>query len=256
LFASGAPFTTSWNGSSAHIYWKQFYFSAKPVKGVDFQVGGLGLEPTAFTDIITYSEDGYITGSRLSVHRPEELFFDTISATYGYLGDLNSPGMTDRFRRMDRVNFRQYLASKRVMESVVASVQYTDQWGIRTLHEGVKVSDLALGVIDSARVELYQRTNYGPARGFNAGVEKELHRLTLEGGYASIDPNFGDLNADNFLHGNRVYLGGKLRLAGGLRMFAMFNHGVNNDYALPNRSHLDIGFVYDILKALPKAPKS
>src|SRR5437870_751355 len=81
------------------------------------------------------SSDGYVSGERVTVHRPASLFFDTISATYGYLGDLDAPGMQRRFHRLEHVNFRQYLVSKRIGRRVEASLQYTNQWGVKTLHE-------------------------------------------------------------------------------------------------------------------------
>ncbi len=254
LFASGAPFTTNWNTTSqGRIYWRQFYFEAKPAEGVEFQIGGLGMEPETFTDLIGYSEDGYLTGEKLALHRPGTLFFDTLSVTYGYLGDLNAPDMNDRFGRLHRVNFRQYLVSKKLGHAE-ASAAYTDQWGIKTVREGVRLHLGEEHVIDSVRAEFYERTNFAASRGFNIGAGKEItKRFAMDGGYASIDQNFGDLNADAFLHGNRIYLAGEFQVTRALRMFAMVNHGVNNNYALPNRSHVDAGFVYDILKALPKA---
>src|SRR5205085_11391273 len=64
-FASGEPFNGGWNntdlGSATGVYrpyWKQLYLSAKPITGVEIQVGGLGIALGAFSPIVGYSDDG------------------------------------------------------------------------------------------------------------------------------------------------------------------------------------------------------
>jgi hypothetical protein len=263
VLASGAPFNAGWNNTgvgpadgSPRIYWKQFHLSAKPIQGVEFQYGGLGAAAGGFSDIIGYSFDGYVTGERLAIHRPNDLFFDTISATYGFLGDLDEPDMAGRFRRLHEVNFRQYLVSKRLAPGVEASVQYTNQWGVKTVHEGVSLSTSRLRAVDSLRAEFYERTNSGAASGFNVAAGKKIsRRWNVEGGYASIDRSFGDLNSDAFIHGNRVYADSEFHIGRALSLFALVNHGVNNNYDLPNRTHVHCGFTYDLVKALQRSSK-
>ena len=125
------------------------------------------------------------------------------------------------------------------------------------MHESMTASTSGLRVIDSVRAEFYERTNYRSATGFNFGAGRKVsRRLTLEGGYASIDRYFGDLNADAFIHGNRLYAGGEFEIARAFTVFALVNHGVNNSYELENRTHLHVGFSYDVIKALQHLPKS
>ena len=256
-FSSGNVFTGGWSDSDIGrakgtygLYWKKFYLSAKPVAGVEFQYGGIGIEQGTISEIIGYSNDGYVTGGRVSVRQPRILFFDTVSATFGYLGDLNTPEMNKRFRRLDQVNFRQYLVTKRIGSRAEVSLQYSNRWGIKTFNQSIKLAAKESRFVDAVLVEFYERVRGDAHSGFNLGAEKGIStRLKVGGGYAALDRNIGDLNTNAFFHGNRVYLMADFRVAPAVTFFALVNHGVNNAYALPNRTHVHFGFSYDIVKA-------
>jgi hypothetical protein len=263
VIATGNAFNGGWNntdmGSSKGLYrayWKQFYFSAIPAAGVEFQYGGIGIEQGVTSDIIGYSGDGYITGQRLIIHRPKSLFFDTIVATYGYVGDLDAPDMNRRFRRLQQGNYRQVLAGKRLGSRAEASVDFTNQWGAKTVRQAIRISTREWHAIDAVRVEFYERTNRHARTGFNFGAEKTLSRqLNVAGGYTRVDRYFGDLNSDAFLNGRRVYLTAGFHITPAVGLFALANYGVHNDYALPNRTHIHFGVTYDIGKAIRGSSK-
>jgi hypothetical protein len=261
LAATGGDFATRWNNSgagltpaSAAMYVKQLYLSDRLAEGVELQYGGVGIKRGAGSDIANYSDDGYMTGERLTVHRRHNLYFDEVSVTYGYLGDRDTPGIQHRFRRLRQVNYRQYLVVRKFGEWAGASFDYTDQGGARTFRQSVDVQTPWLRYIDRVQMSLYERTNFTGAAGGVLTLEKELNpRWTVAGGYASIDRHYGDWNADTFFHGRRIYVETKLRLTDSLQAFVLINKAVGNSYLIPNGSHLDAGFRYDVLKGLHAA---
>src|SRR3954470_21339905 len=118
---TGARFTSGWDNTSIgisdaqrNLAFKQLFFAAQPVAGVEGQVGGLYIVRGESTEITTYDEDGYIMGERISVRRPKELFFDEISFTNAYLDpDPRRIGVSHRFRYFDEPNYRHFLVDKK-----------------------------------------------------------------------------------------------------------------------------------------------
>jgi hypothetical protein len=74
------------------------------------------------TEITGYDNDAYLTGQRVSVKRPKDLFFDEVSVTFAYLGDLTTPSITNRYHRLDEVNYRHLLASKKATSWLASSM--------------------------------------------------------------------------------------------------------------------------------------
>jgi hypothetical protein len=259
--ASGNSFTGSWNNTGVgtgspftNVYLKQLYFAAKPVRGVELQYGGLGFLRGEGTEITTYDEDGYIVGQRVTVKRPENLFFDEVSVTYGYLGDLTKPSVTKRFGRLDESNYHQFLVSKKAGKRAVVSADYTMQSGVETLRQAVSVKVGELRVVDSVRFENYQRVDVKPDYGFAVTAEKAVvERVTVAAGYASIDPNYGGLNADRFNKGNRVFAGGNVTITPELSVSLFAQRAVGNDVFISNRSRFDAILNFNVLKAFQRA---
>lgn len=257
---SGNNFTGSWNNTGwgtgdgfTNLYLKQLYFSAKPVKGLELQFGGLYVARGEGTEITTYDNDAYLMGERLILKRPKELFFDEISVTYAYLGDLNTPNINKRFHRLQQSNYHQFLVSKNLGKRATVSGDYSFQAGTETLRQAIKVKTKELRVIDSFRFENYQRMDVKRDYGFSVYGEKALHRrFTLGGGYAQIDPNYGGLNSDRFNKGKRLYLQSTLTLSPEFSISTFLQHGVANDFAISNRTRVDVIFSYNLLKTLQR----
>lgn len=218
------------------------------------QFGGLGLNRGVGSDIANYSQNAYMTGERIAIRRPKALFFDEVSATFGYLGDRNTPGIEHRLRRLSHVNYRQFLVLKKIGETVAVSVDYTNRAGAKTFRQSVRVKTPSLGIIDGFRTDFYERTNQTAAFGGVVAAEKRIaSRWRVEAGYAAIDRNYGDWNVDAFFHGRRVYAAGGLRVTAAFSGFFMINKSVGNSYVVPNGAHFHAGFSYDVLKALSGA---
>ncbi|MFN7945227.1 MAG: hypothetical protein U0Z53_07735 [Blastocatellia bacterium] len=256
---SGNNFIGSWNNTGAgtgspftNLYLKQLYFSARPIRGVEFQYGGLYVQRGESTEITTYDNDAYLTGERLVLKRPKELFLDEISVTYAYLGDISSPGLNKRYHRLKEANYHQFLVGKQLRRAAV-SVDYTFVAGAETMREAVKLNTPELRVVDSVRFENYQRADVNPAYGFSLAGEKVLRkRLTLGGGIADIDRNYGGLNSDRFNRGRRLFASGSYLISPSFSVSTFYSRSVGNDYAISNRTRFDLVFSYHLLPALQR----
>ncbi len=252
--AAPGAFTAGWNNSglglnswSGQLYVKQLYLSARPAKFVELQYGGFGIERGVSTAVTSYHDQGFMTGQRAILSTPERLWFDRISFTYGYLGDYDRPGINKRFNRLDEGNYRQFQVMKNLNNRTAFSADFTNHRGIRTLREAVSVR--VPSIVDSVRFEVYQRLD-NRAAGFHAGVSRKLNRrLSVDAGYMAIDRNFGDLNDDAFMHGNRVYAGPSVHIARGLSFFSLFHRTVGTSYDVANRTFMHVGLQYNLLEA-------
>lgn len=258
---SGDSFSGSWSNTGAgtghpsgKLRLKQIYFAAEPFKGVEEQYGSLYVARGENTEITTYDNDAYITGQRLSFRRAPQLFFDEVTITYAYLGDVNAPSFFRRWRRLSQSNYHQFLVVKKLGQRAAVSADYTFHNGAETLHQAAKVNAGELRIVDSVRFENYQRLDVRPNYGFAVSAEKKLSkRLSLGGGYADIDSAYGGLNADRFNKGKRVFASGSFALTPELGVSAFGAKGVSDAYTTSNQTRLDVIVSYDILKAVRRA---
>jgi hypothetical protein len=258
---SGRNFIATWNNTGwgtgaaqSNLALKQLYFAAKPIKGLEFQVGGLYILRGESTEITSYDDDGYIVGERVSIKRREQLFFDEISVTHAYLGDTKTPNINKRYHRLEQSNYHHFLLAKKIGKRAAVSADYTLQAGRETLREAIKVNTAELRVIDFIRFENYQRTRIRPDYGFALACQKILaQRLKLEGGYAQVDPFYGNLNADRFLSGKRVYLMGSYQLFPEFTLSTYLTQAVaNHQVPVAQQTRFDLVVSYNLLKSLQR----
>jgi len=258
---AGKHFTAGWahtpigQGAGDHgFFLKRLYLSLQPLRGIELQYGGLDVERGASTPIASYHPMAFITGQRLVLSRPE-LGLDKIAVTFGYLGDLDNPGMEKHFHRLKRTNYNQVLVGKKVGERADLSFDYTNQWGAKTLRQGVAVRT-PWSITDTVRFDLYERVNRRSSAGAHIGASRSFWKLVgVDAGFAAIDRYYGDLNDDAFFHGRRLYAGGNVRLVKGFTLSALFNQAVGNDYAVGKKRHFEIGLGFSALAFLPNAGK-
>ena len=256
---TGNSFSGGWNASGwgtgrsrSNLYLKLLYATAKPVEGVALQYGGLHFEYGESTEITSYDFDGYLTGQRLKLTRPRALFFDEVSITYGYVGDLTQPGINKRFHRLTQSNYHQFLVARRAGARTRVSVDYTFESGVDTFREAAKVTTPEFGLIDTLRFETYQRSGDQPGYGFSLYGEKAINdRLTIGGGFASIDRS--GLNSDRFPRGKRLFLNSLLTVNSELSLNISFTQAVSNPVTVLPRSRLDLALSYNLLQTLRKA---
>ncbi len=259
---TGNSFTAGFNPTgigSGHtitnLYLKQLYLSAKPYNGFEAQFGGLYFNRGQSTEITTYDNDGYLMGERVIVQRPRKLFFDEISATYAFLGDFSTPNVNKRWRRLEKSNYHQFLVSKKIGERATVSGDYTFQFGSDTLRQAVRLNTPEFKPIDFLRIELYERVTVNPHSGFAASGEKAFmnKRLTIGGGYAQIDRDYGGLNADRFNRGRRFFFSGTYNLTPEFTLTTFYTRAINNNFPISNRTRFEVMFSYNLLKSLQKA---
>lgn len=255
---SGDSFSGGWNASGwgtsagrSNLYLKQLYLSAQPVTGVEVQYGGLEIASGQSTEVTAYDADGYIMGQRLRLARPKQLYFDEISVTYGYLGDVNRAGVSRRFHRLRESNYHQFLVAKNVGKRVRASADYSFEAGVDTLRQAIRLRAPELRIIETVLFENYQRLSADAGYGFGVYGEKKLHpRCSLGGGYAQIDRVA--LNSDRFLHGKRLHLTGHVTLSPEFSVSVATTQAVGATGPDLPRTRLDVAFQYNLLHSLRK----
>jgi hypothetical protein len=257
---SGSRFTSSWNNTGiglgdwqAPLAVRALYFVAQPVPGVEAQYGSLFIIKGESTEITTYDDDGYVTGERVSVRRPRQLFFDEMSATVGYFtGAPTEYGVSKRVKYLnDRPNYGHFLVDKKLGARAGVSVDFTSVSGARTWRAATNVNTRELRAVDSILFENYKRTNAGPAYGFAVTANKAVTRqVGLLGGYASIDPLYGGLNADRFHIGDRLFFMTTYTISPRFTASAFITRAVGNDVVLPQRTLSNLIFSYNALPDL------
>lgn len=275
-FQSTNTRTKGWN-----IFVRQLYFQAKPVRGLEFQYGSLPINKGVNSEATSYDDDGYVSGGRVSLKRPKQFFFDEISATYAYLGDVFKPNFFRRTERFKQSNYHQFLVRKKLFGGKVdVSTDYTFQDGSDTMREGVVVDVKKSKVLDFVRFEAYQRVGdnvvggktFKSGNGYYVAAEKTFaKRLTLNGGVADIDRNYtvyGEydqkgldyygfaLNGDQTGIGRRFIGRANFKLTNDLSVSTLYSHTfANNSDASRfywNKTHFNVAVTYDVLKAAKK----
>lgn len=259
--ATGNTFTGGWENAGIgtpndffmQVYLKQLYLSASPVKGLEFQMGGLFLSRGEGTEITTYDNDGYIVGERATLKRPADWYFDEVSVTRGYIGDTAIPNLLRRTDRLTDWNYYQVLFDKKFSPRFAASTDLTGVSGVRTARAAVYAKMPGLVVVDGARIELYRRLDGLTANGYAMTLERApVSWATVGAGIANIDRNYGGLNADRFNKGQRWFVNGSVTFLKDLTLSAFYQRAFGNDYTLANRSRLDVILQLNALKALQR----
>jgi hypothetical protein len=259
---TGTRFTSGWDNTGwgiadaqKNLAFKSVYFAAAPLPGFEAQYGGLYIIRGESTELTTYDEDGYVIGQRVSVRRPQQLYLDEISATVGYLApDPREIPISKRTKYLnDTPNYRHFLADKKFGKRAGVSVDFTHAAGANTWRQGLNLKTPELRMIDTVILETYQRVNRNADQGFALTLDKALNRkVSINWGYASIDPQSGGLNADRFHVGNRVFGMVIYNISSQFLASAFLTRAVGNDVPLPQRTLSNLVFTYNVLPDLKK----
>lgn len=288
-----APFQPGFfNADGTEVYFRQAFLTAQPIKGIEVQFGGLGIDRGVNTEATSYDDDGYIAGERISVRRPKELFFSEISYTRAYIGDTYTPNFFARGNELAISNYRQILARKDFGKRVAVSADYTytePQFGafyLKTTREAVLGDIHESKIFDSVRWEAYQRVNSGnyavgypfpSGHGSAMTVSKDFKKhLSIEAGYANIDLNYITnmgldvqalilgltVNGDQYGVGNRWFTRQTIPVTKSVSLVGNFNHlyGHGAEPPVPtaiwNAQAFSLGFVIDGKKLFFHQPAS
>lgn len=251
---TGATFTAGWNNTGVgagprdyHLSVKQLFIDAQPIAGVTGAVGSLYFWRGEATEITTFDNDGYLTGERLSIKRPREIFFDELSVTRAYVGDVNTPNVFRRSNRLDDANYWQYAIAKTVGKRVGMSFEYDVFNHTEIVRGAVRAALPAVTV----RLEGYRRLNQIAAGGVAISGEKAVtKRITLLAGYGTIDPHFGALNGERYGIGRHLFSTGSLAVTQELSFSYYIARGIANDFRVPIGTRVEIIGTYNLLKRL------
>lgn len=260
-FSTGAAITSSWAptglGTGAPTWGfvpRTLYVSAKPVEGVELQVGGLTVVRGHGSEITSYDNDVYLTGERVTIARPDRLFFDELSVTAAYLGDDTTPNVFRRVDRLDDHNYTHVLAAKSFGARVAVSVDWTQSPVDTTWRQAVHVDTRNVAPIDGLRVELYERATDPRAEGVAIVAEKALTKtLSFMGGYSNVDRRVPTLTGDRYGPGHRGFAEATIKLRPELTLTTYFTHAFANDFRVANGTRFDVVMSYNVLRSLQRA---
>ena len=231
---------------------KELYFTASPVAGVEAQVGGLFINRGQNTESMSYDNDGYVTGYRVAVKRSKQFFFDEVSLTLANLAHTDKPNLNKRWYDLKHSNYHQILVSRKFGKDLTVSTDYTFHSGSETVRQGLRYTPGQ--IFDSIRFESYERLK--PHRDFGFSVQADRtfwKRLTLGGGFAAIDRQFGTLNADRFGPGKRVFANSAYKFTPDLKLLFFAGLPVANSYPIGVRNRFDLWLSYNLLPALKRS---
>ncbi len=263
----------TFKNTGAQIFARQLYFSATPVSALTFEVGSLGIERGANSEITSFDEDGWITGERVRLHLPRILQIDEVSVTYGYLGNLFNPNSFTRMSDLGKSNYHQFMVQKAFGKRLKTSVDYTHFEYSRSWRAGILVSTKESKIVDRVRLEGYDRTNaiilnnlgYGASPGYAVTLFKGIKKVDVQLGYASIDVDYAVYGADPLLHfightlngdaygtGARIFTRLEYRVAKNFNLFGFYTHEIGTVPHAPddtsfglNQRGLNVGFLFD-----------
>lgn len=245
--ATGNALTSGWNATgigtgdfSESVFLKHLFLALVPVPGLDVEWGSLTASRGEATEITHHDNDTYLTGLRLSLRRPRDVWLDEVTVTQVYLGEPTVPNAIRRLDRLDEVNYRQLILGKKIGKRLAASGEVARYLGVSTLRGGASVRMPAGSPVDLLRVEYYHRFGAAEGDGFAATGEKVLaKRVTLSAGYADIDPTNQLPNGDRYLKGRRLFGTAAYKLTSEFTASVFYARAVDIDFPIPNRTRFE-----------------
>jgi hypothetical protein len=210
---SALPFENGFfKSGGSDLYFRQAFLTAQPIRGIEAQFGGIGIERGVNTEATSYDDDGYMAGERLIVKRPKQIWLSELSYTRAYIGDLYTPNFFGRGQRLAISNYWQILGRKDFGKRIAASADYTysvpednfptvaPPYFLKTTREAVFADIHESKVLDKVRFEAYQRLNSGQyaaqfpfpdGKGWALTLSGHVtKKFSIEGGVAHIDINY------------------------------------------------------------------
>lgn len=243
---NGDTFTAGWNlrglgsRSANRLFLKQFFVTARPRSGVEFQYGGLPIVRGESSEITSYDNDGYLMGQRLTVK--------DLTVTAGYLGDLRNPSVTNRWHRLSEINYRQILLKRKLTDRLTATADFTDDDGEQTLRQAFAIRPRK--GVDLIRLEGYQRVSGSHSAGGAITIEKPFGRTRLAATFASVDDRYRLVNGDRYGRGSRFALTSTTSLGHDVSLQLFVTRALHDNIAMANRMRVDVLIRYELASIL------
>ncbi len=276
---AGVAFIENIDSMGWQVFVRELYLSATPIKALTLEVGSFGFERGFSSEITTFDDDGYLSGERIRIHAPHQLFFDQVTLTSAYFGSFEKPNLFARTSDFSKSNYRQIAGKKQINKRVGLSAEYN--WISRSAHTSTTREALTVAVpesrlFDRVRLESYQMNSHVSLQGDDEarrqGIavvgEKKIGRVSGDFGFASIDRNYGlysgssfeqevgfSLNGDNYNTGIRVFTHLVVKLTPSLSAQAFYTHITGQNIPNLNTQGYNAGLTLD-LKSLLQRPNS
>ncbi len=275
---AGVQLLKTLNSAGWEFYLRDLYLGATPVKLLTVEFGSFGFERGLSTEITTFDDDGYLTGERIRLNAPHQLFFDQVSLTSAYFGFFDAPNLFARGGGFTKSNYRQIAVKKQLNKRVGISGEYnwiSNNARTNTLRQAVIVAVPESRILDSFRLESYEQLDRislqgddeSPRQGFALAGEKKVGKLSGDFGFASIDRNYGlysgssflqevgfSLNGDTYNTGIRIFSHASYKLTPVVTAFGFYTRITGQMITNLNAQGLNAGLTFN-LKALSNTGK-
>jgi len=249
---TGSAFRSGWNYTGAGLNKenhplkvRQLWLGAAPVKGLEFQAGGIAPNRGELADVIASDNDSFLIGGRATV-RPSKGRFTQFSATAGYFDAISEPDLFKQIGDADSVNYAQALVGFKLSARATASVDYTYEQGRDILREGVTFRvPASVKAITSIRLESYQRVDPDQAKGYNASADLKFKKLTGTVGVMSADRGYGPFNGDRYELGSRSYYIANYPLTAALALQAFYTRAFDVHFPITINQRFDFVATYN-----------
>ncbi len=287
LAVYGTPVPTGFlNSGGGQVYLRQLFLTAEPIRGITAEFGGIAIKHGVNSEATSYDDDGYMSGERLTIKRPKQIWLSEVSYTRGYLGDLYKPNFFARADRLSTANYWQILGRKDFGERVSVSADYTvttpdgNPDPLKTTREGIFADVHESKVFDSARFEAYQRTAFAhyaggspipTAKGYALTVTRAFKKFaSVDAGLVNVDTDYigyiGSsvqaiilgltVNGDQYGIGKRYFVRPTIPLTSYMSLTGYFNHVYGDSIAQASAKEICIwntqavtaGLVFDVKK--------
>jgi hypothetical protein len=256
---TGNDFSSGWNPTgigtgegTAKIYLTQLFVQAEPWSGIELQYGSMDAVRGQSTEITTYDNDAYLTAGRVSIRRPREIFLDDVIVSVGYVGYLETPFVFDRTGALSRQNYWQLLASKQVFPGLTLSTDYSaiDDDGMLRQGASWRVDQPWIDTVDGEYGVRLRGGSHQTAFAFSG--EKQVAGVTVQVGYANVDPVFGVLNGDPYGRGDRVFTNGSFPLPLDLSASWFVQKEISPPVSSANDVRIDLILTWNVLNTLKR----
>jgi hypothetical protein len=269
---TGSSIGSSWSNTGIGRSKSEWTLNAKTIfigqklgKKAAIEVGAMDMEQGAGSEATYADVDTWTEGYRLRLTDLEGKYMPSkISATFGFIGDFNTPNAFARLYRLGEVNYAQILAEKKLTRAIRASAEYDRLRGIDLFRTAAKVSLPNSWWINDAQVENVVRVAPRATSGWAFNLVKSKNRLGwlnpgiyyshLPTGVYKVGTQQALLNGDVYGTGKRIGFTTKYQATKALDFSTLITRKLDSDPGFRWRAQIVARYqVAPLLNQLQKA---
>jgi hypothetical protein len=181
---TGSSISSSWSNSGIGRSSSEWTLNAKTIfvgqqlgKKAAVEVGAMDMEQGAGSEATYADVDTWTEGYRLRVTNEGKYLPSKLTATFGFIGDFNTPNAFTRLNRLGEINYAQVLAEKKFTNAMRASAEYDRLRGIDLFRAATKLSLPDSWWINDAQFENIVRVAPRATAGWAMNLVKTKNRL-------------------------------------------------------------------------------